>query len=64
MAASLLHVWSGEAPRAEATDAAMLVAAGDHGLEAWARRAAVGLAPDLARTLVMRCSFDANDRLA
>jgi serine/threonine protein kinase len=64
MAASLLHVWSGEAPRGQPTDAAMLLAAGEEGIEAWAERAAQGLAPEVARTLVTRCSFDAKDRVA
>jgi len=64
MAASLLHVWSGEAPRGQPTDAAMLLAAGEDGLEAWAERAVQGLAPEVARTLVTRCSFDAKDRVA
>jgi serine/threonine protein kinase len=64
MAASLLHVWSGEAPRPQTSDAAMLLAAGDEGVEAWGERAARGLPPELARTLVARCSFDANERLA
>ena len=64
MAASLLHVWSGEAPRLQATDGAMLLVAGEQGIEAWAERAARGLAPEVARTLVMRCSFDAKRRLA
>jgi serine/threonine protein kinase len=69
MAASLLHVWSGEAPRPPGPDAAMLVAAGEQGIEAWAERAArfhVGqaLAPEVARMLVTRCSFDAKDRVA
>jgi serine/threonine-protein kinase len=64
MAASLLHVWSGEAPRAQATPAAMLLAAGDEAIDAWARRAARGLPPETARALVARCAFDAADRLA
>jgi serine/threonine-protein kinase len=64
MAASLLHVWSGEAPRTQASDAAMLLAAGEDGIEAWAERAARGLAPEVARTLVTCCSFDAKERLA
>jgi hypothetical protein len=64
MAASLLHVWSGKAPRAQASDAAMLLGAGEEGVEAWAERAAGGLAPEVARALVMRCSFDAKERVA
>jgi serine/threonine protein kinase len=63
MAASLLHAWSGEPPRTQATDAAMLLAAGDGGIEAWAERAARGLSPGLARRLVACCAFDAKDRL-
>jgi serine/threonine protein kinase len=64
MAASLLHVWSGEAPRPQATPAAMLLTAGDDGIDAWAARAAQGLPPETARALVARCAFDAADRLA
>jgi serine/threonine protein kinase len=64
MAASLLHVWSGEAPRAQATDAAMLLAAGDVGIEPWAERASRGLSAGVARSLVARCAFDAAKRLA
>jgi eukaryotic-like serine/threonine-protein kinase len=64
MAASLLHVWSGEAPRPQATPAAMLLAAGDEAIDAWAHRAARGLPPAIARALVARCAFDAADRLA
>jgi eukaryotic-like serine/threonine-protein kinase len=64
MAASLLHVASGEPPRAQTTDAAMLLAAGGDGIEAWAARAARGMAPEVARILVTRCSFDAKDRVA
>ena len=62
MAASVLHVWSGEAPRTQGTDVAMLLAAGEQGIEAWAERAALGLAPEVARTLRTCCSFDAKDR--
>jgi len=64
MAASLLHVWSGEAPRTQESDAAMLLAAGEEGIEAWAERAARGLPAEVVRTLVTRCSFDAKERLA
>jgi len=64
MAASLLHVWSGEPPRPQGTDAAMLLAAGETGIDAWAERAAQGLPPATARLLVARCSFDAEDRLS
>jgi len=64
MAASLLHVWSGEAPRAQTSDAAMLLAAGEQGIEGWAERAAGGLSPEVARRLVASCSFDARERLA
>ena len=64
LAASLLHVWSGEAPRAKASDAAMLLGAGEQGIEGWAARAARGLSPELARRLVAGCSFDARGRLA
>jgi len=63
MAASLLHVWSGESPRPLAGAAAMLRAAGEDGIEAWAGRAARGLEPGLARRLVACCAFDAKERL-
>ena len=64
MAASLLHVWSGEPPRLQTTDAAMLLAAGEQGVEVWAERASRGLAAEVARSLVARCSFDAKGRVA
>ena len=63
LAASLLHVWSAESPRATAGEAAMLRAAGEEDIEAWAERAARGLAPDVARRLVTCCAFDAKERL-
>jgi serine/threonine protein kinase len=63
LAASLLHVWSGESPRPWVGQAAMLRAAGEDSLEAWARRASAGLAPGVARRLVGCCAFDAKERL-
>ena len=63
MAASLLHAWSGEAPRVQESGSAMLLAAGDEGIEAWAERAARGLSPGLRRRLVAACAFDAKGRL-
>jgi serine/threonine protein kinase len=63
LAASLLHVWSGESPRAFAGEGAMLRVAGEEGIEAWAERAARGLALGVARRLVACCAFDAKERL-
>jgi serine/threonine protein kinase len=63
MAASLLHVWSGEPPRSLAPEAAMLRAAGEEGIEAWAERASCGLEGAVARRLMRCCAFDAKERL-
>ncbi|HEY8040588.1 MAG TPA: protein kinase [Polyangiaceae bacterium] len=62
LAASLLHAWSGEAPRPQASEAAMLLAAGEEGIEAWAARVARGLDVHVARALVECCAFDAARR--
>jgi serine/threonine protein kinase len=58
LAASLLHVWSGEPPRDRPSEAAMLLAAGDEPLTAWANAAARGLGPAVAQVLVACCAFD------
>ncbi len=58
LAATLLHVHSGQLPRPQETDAAMLAAAGDESLEPWARRAATGLSPAAAEVLVRCCAFE------
>jgi serine/threonine protein kinase len=63
IAASLLHVWSGESPRPLVREAATLRAAGEEGIEAWAERSARGLEPGLARRLMRCCAFDAKERL-
>jgi serine/threonine protein kinase len=63
MAASLLHVWSGESPRPLAPESAMLRAAGEEGIEAWAERASRGLGGGVAGTLIRCCAFDATERL-
>jgi serine/threonine protein kinase len=63
LAASLLQVWSGESPRGTAGEAAMLRAAGEEDITAWAERAARGLAREVARRLVICCAFDAKERL-
>jgi serine/threonine protein kinase len=58
LAASLLHVLSGEPPRAHPTDAAMLVAAGEEPIEAWADRASAALPSSARAALVACCAFD------
>lgn len=64
LAASLLHAASGEPPRAEGTQAAMLLAAGEQTIEPWARRAASALvlAAPLAAALVACCAFEREAR--
>ena len=64
LAASLLHVWSGDSPRPQHEEAAMLLAAGEESIVGWAERAAAGLAPAVARRLVVSCAFDAKERLS
>jgi serine/threonine protein kinase len=56
MAACLLYTWSGQMPRTQESDAAMLVAAGEESVQPWAERAARGLVPGLARALVACCA--------
>jgi serine/threonine protein kinase len=62
LAASLLHVASGEPPRKADTQAAMLLWAGEQSIEPWARRAAAALPPALAQALVACCAFDREAR--
>lgn len=62
LAASLLHVASGDPPRKEGTQAAMLVSAGEQPIEPWARRAAATLPAALAGALVACCAFDRGAR--
>jgi serine/threonine protein kinase len=64
MASSLLHVAGGSAPRSQATQAAMLLSAGEEALAPWAERAARGLPASAARTLAACCAFEARDRPA
>jgi serine/threonine-protein kinase len=61
-AASLLHVACGEPPRAHATEAAMLVAAGEEPVTPWAERAAAGLPVAAAQALVACCELDPGRR--
>lgn len=58
LAASLLHVVSGEAPRAGASLPALLVLAGEAPLDAWAGRAAQALPRPLADVLTQCVAFD------
>jgi serine/threonine protein kinase len=62
LAASLLHVASGEPPRRAETQAAMLLSAGEQPIEPWARRAAAALPPALAAALVACCAFERDAR--
>jgi serine/threonine protein kinase len=62
LAASLLHVASGEPPRTGDTQAAMLLSAGEQSVEPWARRAAAGLPAALARVLIACCAFERDAR--
>lgn len=58
LAASLLHVASGDPPRTAGTQAAMLLSAGEQSIEPWARRAAAALPAALAQALVACCAFE------
>jgi len=62
LAASLLHVASGEPPRSAETQAAMLLSAGEEPIDPWARRAAAALPPALAAALVACCAFERDAR--
>jgi serine/threonine-protein kinase len=62
LAASLLHVASGEPPRSGATMPSLLLSAGEEPIDAWAERAARGLPLPLARALVQCVAFDARLR--
>jgi len=62
LAASLLHVASGEPPRMAETQAAMLLSAGEQPIDPWARRAAAALPPALAAALVACCAFERDAR--
>lgn len=62
LAASLLHVASGHAPRAAAGEAATLLAAAEEPVEPWARAAAARLDPAVGAALVACCAFEAARR--
>jgi serine/threonine protein kinase len=62
LAASLLHVASGEPPRKAEPQAAMLLAAGEEPIEPWARRAAAALPAALGKALVAYCAFERDAR--
>lgn len=62
LAASILHAASGEPPRKDMSQAAMLLSAGEQSIEPWARRAAAALEPALADALVACCAFERDAR--
>ncbi len=64
LAATLLHVASGLCPRPQEHEAAVLLAAGEQDVSAWARSAAETLPPPVADALVRCCAFDAAARPA
>ena len=64
LAATLLHVASGQSPRPQEHEAAVLLAAGEQDPEPWARRAADQLPAAVADALVRCCAFDAAARPA
>jgi len=64
LAASLLHVASGAAPRTSSTFAAAIAEAAEAPLVPWAQRAAHGLSPRAAQALVQCVAFDAAARPA
>jgi serine/threonine protein kinase len=57
-AASLLHAYSGKPPRSQASEAAMLVSAGDEPLDLWAESASLGLPDRVREALRSSCAFD------
>jgi serine/threonine-protein kinase len=64
LAATFLHVASGETPRPQENEAAVLLAAGEQDLTPWARTAVAGLPAPTAEVLVQCCAFDAQARPA
>lgn len=62
LAATLLHVASGQTPRPQELEAAVLLAAGEQDLRPWAEGASRGLPRAVADALVQCCSFSAADR--
>jgi serine/threonine protein kinase len=57
-AVSLLHAYSGNPPRSQASDAAMLVSAGDEPIDRWAESASEGLPHGVREALRGSCAFD------
>jgi len=64
LAATLLHVASGQSPRPQEMEAAVLLAAGEQDVQAWAERASGGLARAVAGPLVRCCAFAPDERPA
>jgi eukaryotic-like serine/threonine-protein kinase len=64
LAASLLHVASGVAPRSATTAAPLLVEAGDRPVDAWATGASRALPTEIAEVLVRCVAFDVANRPA
>jgi serine/threonine-protein kinase len=64
LAATLLHVAGGRSPRPQEHEAAVLLAAGEQGVEPWARSAAEGLPSAVADILIRCCAFEATARPA
>jgi eukaryotic-like serine/threonine-protein kinase len=62
LAATLLHVASGQTPRPQEVEAAVLLAAGEQDLRPWAEQASKGLPGAVASVLVQCCSFSAAER--
>jgi eukaryotic-like serine/threonine-protein kinase len=64
LAATVLHVASGQSPRPQEHEAAVLLAAGEQDVQPWAEAAARGLPAAVADALVMCCAFRAAARPA
>jgi len=62
LAATLLHAASGRSPRPQDSEAAVLLAAGEQDVSAWATAAARDLPPHVADALVRCCAFEADAR--
>jgi serine/threonine protein kinase len=63
-ATSLLHAYSGQAPRPDASEASMLLAAGDEPIDGWAESASEGLPQRVRAALRSSCAFDRAGRPA
>ena len=61
-AAALLHIHSGQPPRSQRSDAAMLLAAGDEPIDPWSVGASADLPAPARDALVACCAFDAANR--